>query len=120
MRLLHVWSDHVRNCDGRRAVGSERRRTRSDERKSVPLRRVSRYRCRHSGCPRSGEIRAMMPFELMSATDLTSAVQNGAAAGTRFVAGGTTLIDLMKLHVERPSHVIDLTPLVRHDASLGA
>jgi xanthine dehydrogenase YagS FAD-binding subunit len=61
----------------------------------------------------------MMPFEFISPLDLTEAAENGAAAGRKFVAGGTTLIDLMKLHVERPSHLIDLTPLVRRDASLG-
>ena len=61
----------------------------------------------------------MMPFEFISPLDLTEAAENGTAAGRKFVAGGTTLIDLMKLHVERPSHLIDLTPLVRRDASLG-
>jgi xanthine dehydrogenase YagS FAD-binding subunit len=30
------------------------------------------------------------------------------AANTKFLAGGTTLIDLMKLDVERPEHVVDL------------
>lgn len=61
----------------------------------------------------------MMPFEFMTVTDLAAASESGAAVGRKFVAGGTTLIDLMKLHVERPSHVIDLTPLARRDPSLG-
>lgn len=32
-----------------------------------------------------------------------------AASGARFLAGGTTLYDLMKLGVETPQHVVDLT-----------
>lgn len=32
-------------------------------------------------------------------------------AGAKFVAGGTTLIDLMKLHVERPKTVVDINGL---------
>ena len=30
-------------------------------------------------------------------------------AGTRFLAGGTTLYDLMKLNVETPASVVDIT-----------
>src|SRR5262245_16521548 len=38
---------------------------------------------------------------------------NGTAvtSGTKFLAGGTTLVDLMKLNVETPSTVIDLSTL---------
>src|SRR5258705_6599808 len=35
----------------------------------------------------------------------------GAKPGTRFVAGGTTLLDLMKLNVERPGHIVDISRL---------
>jgi xanthine dehydrogenase YagS FAD-binding subunit len=62
----------------------------------------------------------MIDFEYISAADLDAAVRAGAAASTRFVAGGTTLLDLMKLNVEMPAHVVDLNPLVRRDASLGS
>src|SRR5213075_2623479 len=31
--------------------------------------------------------------------------------GARFIAGGTTLVDLMKLNVERPSQLIDISAL---------
>ncbi len=34
-----------------------------------------------------------------------------AAANSRFLAGGTTLIDLMKLEVEQPSDVVDINAL---------
>ena len=62
----------------------------------------------------------MIDFEYLRATDLASAVRAGAAAATRFVAGGTNLIDLMKLDVERPSHVVDINDLARRDPSLAA
>jgi xanthine dehydrogenase YagS FAD-binding subunit len=51
----------------------------------------------------------MRPFEFITATDEHSAIEAGARA--RFLAGGTTLIDLMKLHVEQPSAVVDINPL---------
>jgi xanthine dehydrogenase YagS FAD-binding subunit len=35
----------------------------------------------------------------------------GATGGAKFVAGGTTLVDLMKLDVERPTAVIDINRL---------
>jgi len=62
----------------------------------------------------------MIDFEYVRAADLTSAVRAGAAASTRFVAGGTNLIDLMKLDVERPTHVVDINDLARRDPSLAA
>src|SRR5580704_14452505 len=34
-----------------------------------------------------------------------------AASGAKFVAGGTTLIDLMKLNVERPTALVDINIL---------
>ena len=34
-----------------------------------------------------------------------------ATADAKFVAGGTTLVDLMKLDVERPAFVIDINRL---------
>jgi xanthine dehydrogenase YagS FAD-binding subunit len=57
----------------------------------------------------------MHSFELIRATDVTQAVE-GAAKNSheqqvRFVAGGTTLIDLMKLNVEKPQQVIDINGL---------
>ncbi|ANN73798.1 FAD binding domain-containing protein [Bordetella bronchialis] len=60
----------------------------------------------------------MEMFQLTRANDVQDAVRAGAAARTaqqgadvRFLAGGTTLIDLMKLDVERPAHVIDISRL---------
>ena len=34
-----------------------------------------------------------------------------AGEGARFIAGGTTLYDLMKLNIERPSHLIDVSAI---------
>src|SRR6202048_3965582 len=60
----------------------------------------------------------MHPFELIRAIDVTEAIQGAAESSTaqqgrqvRFVAGGTTLIDLMKLNVEKPQKLIDINRL---------
>ncbi len=39
------------------------------------------------------------------------AISSNAHDGSKFVAGGTTLIDLMKLNVERPTALVDINPL---------
>jgi xanthine dehydrogenase YagS FAD-binding subunit len=54
---------------------------------------------------------AMQAFQYYRAHDIESAVGAGSAAEVKFVAGGTTLIDLMKLHVERPTTVVDINSL---------
>jgi xanthine dehydrogenase YagS FAD-binding subunit len=55
------------------------------------------------------------PFQFVTATDNTNARRAAQAAGARFLAGGTTLVDLMKLHVERPRVLVDVNrlPLTR-------
>jgi xanthine dehydrogenase YagS FAD-binding subunit len=60
----------------------------------------------------------MHTFEFTRPNDLTSAATAAASANTaqqgaeiRFIAGGTTLIDLMKLNVEQPHTLIDLNRL---------
>jgi xanthine dehydrogenase YagS FAD-binding subunit len=60
----------------------------------------------------------MQSFEFHRVTDARAAIAAGARSNTaqqganiRFVAGGTTLLDLMKLNVERPSSVIDISRL---------
>jgi xanthine dehydrogenase YagS FAD-binding subunit len=42
--------------------------------------------------------------------DVAEAV-NSVAAGSKFIAGGTTLVDLMKLNVERPTSLLDINAL---------
>ena len=49
----------------------------------------------------------MQPFAFIIATG-EQAVRQAAQSDARYLAGGTTLIDLMKLNVERPSTVIDI------------
>jgi len=60
----------------------------------------------------------MRPFEYAQARDLADATRLGsrtgqgqAGAAAQYLAGGTTLIDLMKLDVLRPDTVIDLRSL---------
>lgn len=54
----------------------------------------------------------MHPFNYAPAADEQTALQNvGSNSNAKFLAGGTTLIDLMKLNVETPSALIDITPL---------
>lgn len=53
----------------------------------------------------------MRTFEYLRAEDAATAFAEAARPETRFLAGGTTLIDLMKLNVERPARVVDITRL---------
>jgi xanthine dehydrogenase YagS FAD-binding subunit len=55
----------------------------------------------------------MIPFTYSKPTTVAEAVRAVAAggSGTRFLAGGTTLYDLMKLNVETPASVVDITGL---------
>lgn len=60
----------------------------------------------------------MQTFEYRQSTSVDQAVQAGARSKTaqqyadvRFIAGGTTLVDLMKLDVERPNQVVDINCL---------
>jgi len=54
----------------------------------------------------------MIGFEYVRATDVADAVRQIAGnPRAKFVAGGTNLIDLMKMDVEQPTRVIDITRL---------
>jgi xanthine dehydrogenase YagS FAD-binding subunit len=62
----------------------------------------------------------MRPFIFDSAATPRQAIEtaqawNGASGTTHFLAGGTTLIDLMKLDVMRPERLIDINPLSSSD-----
>jgi xanthine dehydrogenase YagS FAD-binding subunit len=56
----------------------------------------------------------MMPFSYAKPDDVKSAVQM-AGPGSRFIAGGTNLVDLMKENVTRPERLIDITGLPLRD-----
>ncbi|MGE3539360.1 MAG: xanthine dehydrogenase family protein subunit M [Candidatus Tectimicrobiota bacterium] len=53
----------------------------------------------------------MQAFQYYQAQDLNAAIHAGTASGAQFIAGGTTLVDLMKLNVEQPTSVIDINIL---------
>lgn len=53
----------------------------------------------------------MEAFHYEKVNDIQRAISAGTVAQAKFVAGGTTLIDLMKLNVESPTRLIDINPL---------
>jgi xanthine dehydrogenase YagS FAD-binding subunit len=69
----------------------------------------------------------MRPFEFVSASAVDAARTALAGDGANAIAGGTSLVDLMKLGVERPRTVIDINALplaaierVGNDVRIGA
>ena len=57
----------------------------------------------------------MKSFDYLRADSVQAAGLEAAKPDTRLLAGGTTLLDLMKLNVERPSRVVDITRLTGLD-----
>ena len=53
----------------------------------------------------------MTPFTYARAVSAADAVQRAAAAGAKFLGGGTNLVDLMRETVERPSALVDVSRL---------
>ena len=54
----------------------------------------------------------MRPFTYSRAANVEEAASTAAATqGARFIAGGTNLLDLMKLQIETPTHLIDVNHL---------
>jgi xanthine dehydrogenase YagS FAD-binding subunit len=60
----------------------------------------------------------MEMFKYTQAAGISQAIHAAAQSSTaqqgaqiRFIAGGTTLLDLMKLNVERPTQVVDINRL---------
>ncbi|VVO26052.1 Putative xanthine dehydrogenase YagS FAD-binding subunit [Pseudomonas fluorescens] len=53
----------------------------------------------------------MRAFDYIRPDDLNIARQEVSAPVTRFLAGGTTLLDLMKCGVERPARLVDISHL---------
>lgn len=58
----------------------------------------------------------MHPFSFTRARTIDAALAAGARGG-RYLAGGTTLVDLMRETVERPSSVVDINDLPLHEIS---
>lgn len=57
----------------------------------------------------------MRAFTYQKADRVEDAIAAGAAADSRFLAGGTNLLDLMKGDIERPARIVDISrlPLAR-------
>ena len=69
----------------------------------------------------------MRPFAYERADDIGQAARQGRETGqgqidapVQFLAGGTTLIDLMKLDVLRPKRLVDITPLEARYSAIEA
>jgi xanthine dehydrogenase YagS FAD-binding subunit len=61
----------------------------------------------------------VFPFTYRAAISETDAI-SAAGAGGRYVAGGTTLIDLMREEVERPAELIDINGLALREIRVDA
>src|SRR5882762_3781374 len=114
MRLLHAGSDLLgRRSGGGRPGKNTRRDPRADERKHLPVRRLSEHSRRHrvgAGGQSGGAL--MNNFAYSRAADVAEAVRQIAAdPGAKLIAGGTNLIDLMKENVARPTRLIDISRL---------
>jgi xanthine dehydrogenase YagS FAD-binding subunit len=61
----------------------------------------------------------MQPFTYTTADDSAAAIRVATAdPAARYLAGGTTLVDLMKLDVEQPTQLIDVTGLPLAEVAL--
>src|ERR1700744_2140933 len=125
MRLLHVGTDlfgdcgarrsqgrHPKSCDRRsecRAGSYKHRTPRAHERKHLSLRRLFKHR--RGDCRRREESR-MKPFTYERAKSPAEAAASASRVPeAKFIAGGTNLLDLMKLQIETPRHLIDVNGL---------
>ncbi|GGK99403.1 FAD binding domain-containing protein [Deinococcus radiotolerans] len=57
----------------------------------------------------------MRPFAYVRAETPEAAARDGEAVGTKFIAGGTNLLDLMKLDIEQPRRLVDVNALNLRD-----
>lgn len=53
----------------------------------------------------------MTPFTFVRAHDAAEAVRMAGAAGSKYLGGGTNLVDLMRESVEQPAFLVDVTKL---------
>jgi xanthine dehydrogenase YagS FAD-binding subunit len=53
----------------------------------------------------------MRSFTYERASDSASAVAGVSRPGAKFISGGTNLLDLMKLEIEHPTHLVDISRL---------
>src|ERR1700759_1997654 len=125
MRLLHFRPDllHHRNAGRKparhaelchRGPGASHRGTyrcgnsREDERQHLPLRRLPQHRGRHQTSRGHADMKA---FTYQRAETAEQAAAAAVRPGAKIIAGGTNLLDLMKLQVETPSKLVDINRL---------
>jgi xanthine dehydrogenase YagS FAD-binding subunit len=53
----------------------------------------------------------MEPFKFLRVNDKHGAIAAISTSGSKFIAGGTNIIDLMKLDIEKPKQLIDINQL---------
>ncbi len=53
----------------------------------------------------------MKPFRYERANGVASACASAAKPAAKFIAGGTNLLDLMKIQIETPAHLVDINAL---------
>jgi xanthine dehydrogenase YagS FAD-binding subunit len=51
------------------------------------------------------------PFTYERVTDMRAAGAAASRPGAKFISGGTNLLDLMKLEIEQPTHLVDISRL---------
>src|SRR5260370_17281978 len=78
---------------------------RTDERQYLPLRRLSEHRGGHQTSRGSAHMKA---FTYERANSLAQAAIASAKPGAKIIAGGTNLLDLMKLQTEPPPHPLHI------------
>jgi xanthine dehydrogenase YagS FAD-binding subunit len=67
----------------------------------------------------------MRPFTYARATSAAEAADLSAADGAKLIGGGTNLLDLMKLEIEHPSKLVDVsrieaTPIEEKDGACAS
>src|SRR5262249_27687879 len=106
VRVLHARPGHVRRRAAPRGPPARRRGDpRGHGGQHLPLRRVRQHR-------RGGtEVAALMHGFGFAAPGRTDEALRLASPDSAYLAGGTTLVDLMKLDVLTPGQVIDINDL---------
>src|ERR1700754_246808 len=110
MRVLHLGTDHVGGGVGeRRAHAVQGADQRVYEREHLPLRGVFEY-CQSD--PGSQKQSDMNPFQYTRSSAAAGAIQSLVKEPqAHLLAGGTNLIDLMKMGVVVPERLVDINPL---------
>jgi hypothetical protein len=133
VRLLHAGTDLLRRGVARRGAGRGRQRRdarcargraaaaerrgdpRAHERQPLPLRRVRQHRRGRARCGAALARIAMRAFDYVRVDAVQETLTALRRPGTKLLAGGTNLLDLMKGDVEQPAILVDITRLPLRD-----